>query len=84
MAKPTNAVSVPPGYLAASSAKTGSTRNKPSIRNAKISAKLALERRSNGVILEDESSKLAVECEGGKNADKLKSPSKTDKTTLEI
>ncbi|MPN24912.1 hypothetical protein SDC9_172317 [bioreactor metagenome] len=51
MAMPTMAVSSPPGYLRASSANTGSTRNSPSMRSAKISARLMLERRSSGVIL---------------------------------
>jgi hypothetical protein len=53
MAKPTRAASSPPGYLWASSANTGSTRNKPNMRNAKINANAALERRSNGVMVVD-------------------------------
>src|SRR5574341_851089 len=50
MARPTSAGSSPPGYLRASSANTGSTRNRPSMRSAKISARLMLERRSSGVL----------------------------------
>src|SRR3989338_5238537 len=50
MASPTRAGSSPPGYLRASRANTGNTRNRPSIRSAKISARLRLERRSCGVM----------------------------------
>ena len=53
MARPIMAGSSPPGYLRASSANTGSTRNRPSMRSAKISARLALERRSCEVMRPD-------------------------------
>ncbi|MOA42146.1 hypothetical protein D3C78_1641750 [compost metagenome] len=51
MARPTMAGSSPPGYLRASRANTGRTRNSPSMRKAKISARLPLARRSSGVIV---------------------------------
>ena len=50
MAKPINTGSSPPGYLRASKANTGSTKNKPSMRKAKIDAKVPLARRSVGVM----------------------------------
>src|SRR6185369_4108809 len=53
IAIPTRAGSSPPGYLVASSANTGSTRNRPSMRAAKIVAREALARRSVGVIREE-------------------------------
>ena len=51
MARPTMAASSPPGYLLASRANTGSTKNSPSMRSAKISARLPLARSSCEVIL---------------------------------
>ena len=56
MAKPTHAASSPPGYLRASNTNTGNTRNKPSMRKAKIEAKEALARRSIGSMTELEGS----------------------------
>src|SRR5262245_11685328 len=50
MARPTRAGSVPPGYRAASSANTGRTRNRPSMRAAKTAAREPLARRSSGVM----------------------------------
>src|SRR5574343_1717800 len=52
MANPNRAGSSPPGYFRASSANTGSTRNRPSMRRAKIEASEALARRSVGVMAE--------------------------------
>ena len=46
MASPISAGSLPPGSLAASSMNTGSTRNSPSMRSAKIAAIDRLARRS--------------------------------------
>jgi hypothetical protein len=51
MAKPSIAGSSPPGYLRASSANTGNTKNRPSMRKAKIDAKEALARRSVAVMV---------------------------------
>ena len=59
MARPIMAGSSPPGYLRASSMKTGSTRNRPSMRSAKISARAPLERRSWEVMVEED---LSVPC----------------------
>src|SRR4051812_48314342 len=53
IAIPTRAGSSPPGYLAASSANTGSTRNRPSMRAAKIVAREPLARRSVAVMRAD-------------------------------
>ena len=50
MAMPTRAGSSPPGNLRASSANTGSTRNRPSMRAAKIMASEPLARRSRAVM----------------------------------
>ena len=50
MAKPTRAGSSPPGRRAASSANTGSTMNRPSMRRANTSASAALARRSSPVM----------------------------------
>jgi len=44
IANPSSAGSSPPGYLRASSANTGSTRNKPNMRKAKMEASEALAR----------------------------------------
>ena len=51
IAKPTRAGSSPPGYLRASSENTGNTRNRPSMRKAKINASELLARRSCGVMV---------------------------------
>ena len=51
IASPTMAASLPPGYLLASRANTGSTKNSPSMRSAKINAKLPLARNSCEVIV---------------------------------
>src|SRR6476619_307850 len=60
MAKPIRAGSVPPGYLAASSANTGRTRNRPSMRAAKTAAREPLARSSNGVMLAEKGETEAV------------------------
>ena len=60
MARPIMAGSSPPGYLRASSMKTGSTRNRPSMRSAKISASAPLERRSSGVMVVEDLSAPCV------------------------
>src|SRR4051812_40350154 len=60
MARPICAGSCPPGYLAASSANTGRTRNRPSMRAAKTAAKEPLARRSSGVIVAEIGEKEAV------------------------
>src|SRR4029453_12946416 len=60
MARPPRAGSVPPGYLAASSANTGRTRNRPSMRAAKTAAREPLARRSTGVMLEETGETEAV------------------------
>ncbi|CFT97918.1 excinuclease ABC subunit A [Bordetella pertussis] len=48
-ARPTRAGSLPPGRSRAATAKTGSSRNRPSIRHANRPAKATLARRSERV-----------------------------------
>jgi hypothetical protein len=68
--------SSPPGYLRASRAKTGNTKNKPSMRNAKMLANEALARRSKGVMSKESA-------EDGCNESATKNPMKgTDKRRI--
>ena len=66
MAKPTRVASSPPGRRAASRAKTGNTKNKPSMRKAKMAANEALARRSVPVMRKSWGSVGSVDADKGR------------------
>src|SRR5690606_10106345 len=76
MARPTSVRSSPPGMRWACTANTGRIRNRPSMRRAKIAARLAPARRSSEVILSGSGALMRLDKVSGKGAILTATPGK--------